>query len=358
MYVRIARVLALSTLVAGTLTAQPQTTAQAEQRSVKGAQVAIYNIAGRLRAVAGTGDAVVVEITRGGADASKLKVETGTIRGQETLRIIYPSDRIVYPDMRSRSRTSLNVRADGTFGDGDGMRSWGDDRDRVDVRSYGPGLEAFADLVVRVPKGQKIELYLAIGRVEVTNVEGDVVVDVSAADVDVTGTKGPLTLDTGSGRVSVRDVTGDLNIDAGSGGITLDRVKGASMRLDSGSGSVQATDVEMRDIEVDVGSGGMRMYRVKAPIVTAETGSGGITLEMLSDIERLRIETGSGGATIRVPANTSAEVEAETGSGGFQTDFEITTRRFGRNHISGRIGDGKGRISIEAGSGTVRLLKN
>jgi lia operon protein LiaG len=100
------------------------------------------------------------------------------------------------------------------------------------------------------------------------------------------------------------------------------------------------------------------MYRVKAPVVTAETGSGGITLEMLSQIDRMRIETGSGGATIRVPATTSAEVEAETGSGGFSTDFEITTRRMGRNHITGRIGDGKGRISIEAGSGTVRLLKN
>jgi lia operon protein LiaG len=54
----------------------------------------------------------------------------------------------------------------------------------------------------------------------------------------------------------------------------------------------------------------------------------------------------------------SAEIDAETGSGGFSTDFEVTTRRVGRNHISGRIGDGKGRISIEAGSGSVRLLKN
>ena len=67
---------------------------------------------------------------------------------------------------------------------------------------------------------------------------------------------------------------------------------------------------------------------------------------------------GSGGATIRVPATVSAEIDAETGSGGFSTDFEVVTRRLGRNHISGRIGDGKGRITIEAGSGTVRLLKN
>jgi lia operon protein LiaG len=342
----------LSTILAGPSLAQ-----QAEQRSVKGTEIAIYNIAGKVRAVPGTGDAVAVEITRGGADASKLKIETGAVRGRETLRVIYPSDRIIYPDFRGR--TSLSVRSDGTFSDGGSdWRDWDRDRDRVDIRPSGSGLEAWADLVVRVPKGQKIELYLAIGRVEVSNVEGDVVVDVSAADVDVSGTKGPLTLDTGSGRITVRDVTGDLNVDAGSGGISIDRVKGTSLRLDSGSGSVQASDIDVRDLEVDVGSGGLRMYRVKAPIVSAETGSGGITLEMLSEIERMNIETGSGGATIRVPATTSAEVEAETGSGGFQTDFEITTRRMSRNHVTGRIGDGKGRISIEAGSGTVRLLKN
>ena len=64
------------------------------------------------------------------------------------------------------------------------------------------------------------------------------------------------------------------------------------------------------------------------------------------------------GVTIRAPGTLGAEVEAETGSGGFQTDFEITTRRLSRNHFAGTIGSGKGRIRIESGSGSVRLLKN
>ena len=329
--------------------------AQTEQKTIRGSHVAIYNLAGRMRAVAGTGDAVVVEITRGGADAAKLRVETGTLRGREMLRIIYPSDRIVYPQMRAR--TSINVREDGTFNDGGDWREW-DDRDRVQIRDYGPGFEAHADLIVRIPKGQKIDLFLAVGRAEVNNVEGDIVVDVSAAEVDVAGVKGGLTLDTGSGRVAVRDVTGNLDIDTGSGGITIERVTGDVLRIDSGSGGVQTTDVTVREFVADVGSGGLRSYRMKARDITTETGSGGVHLELLSDIERLNVETGSGGATIRLPATLSAEVEAETGSGGFSTDFAITTRRFSRNHIQGTVGDGRGRIRIEAGSGTVRLLKN
>jgi lia operon protein LiaG len=345
---RLAGALALSVLLAADATAQ-------EQRTIKGSTVAIYNLAGRLQAVAGSGDAVTVEITRRGADAAKLRVETGTIGGRETLRIVYPADRIVYPDFR-RSRTSIDVRSDGTFGDG----GWNEsrDRDRVEIRGYGPGLEAFADLVVKIPKGQKIELHLAAGRTEVTNVEGEIMIDVAASEVDVSGVKGNVFLDAGSGRVAVRDVTGSLNVDAGSGGLSVDRVSGDVLRIDSGSGGVQASDITVREFTADVGSGGLRVYRMKAPQVAAEAGSGGITLELLADVERLNVETGSGGATIRLPATTNAEIDAETGSGGFSTDFEITTRRFSRNHVEGRIGEGKGRIRIEAGSGTVRLLKN
>jgi lia operon protein LiaG len=347
---RLAAVIVLSALIS------TPTLAQTEQRQVKGATVAIYNLAGRMRAIAGTGDAVLVEITRGGADAARLKVESGPIGGRETLRIVYPGDQIVYPDARSRSRSTVSVRSDGTFSDG----NWQEvrDRDRVDIRSSGSGLEAFADLVIRIPKGQRIELFLAVGRLDVSNIEGDLTVDVGAAEVDVTGVKGNLALDTGSGRVAVRDVTGNLNVDTGSGGVSLDRVTGDVLRIDSGSGGVQGNDITVRDFNADVGSGGLRFFRMKAPNVSANTGSGGITLELLSDIERLDVETGSGGATIRVPATLSAEVDAETGSGGFSTDFEITTRRMSRNHIVGRIGDGKGRVRIEAGSGSVRLLKN
>ena len=328
--------------------------AQAEQRSIRGGQVSIYNLAGQVRAMPGTGDAVTVEITRRGADRDKLRIEAGTLRGRETLRIVYPSDRVVYPELRNRTRITMRVREDGTFSDEGWTR---DSRDEVEIRASGSGLEAFADMVVRVPRGQKIDLYLGAGRVEVANVEGDILVDVGAAEVEISGTKGNLTLDPGSGRVAVRDATGTLNIDTGSGGVTIDRVKGDVLNIDSGSGGIQASDVDMRDLEADVGSGGLRFYRTKATNITVDAGTGGVNLELLSNVENLEVETGSGGATIRLPATVGAELEAETGSGGFSTDFEITTRRVSRNHVVGRIGDGKGRIRLEAGSGSIRLLK-
>ena len=330
--------------------------AQGEQRTIRGPDVAIYNLAGAVRAMPGTGDAVTVEIVRRGADASRLRIESGQLGGRETLRIVYPSDRIVYRDGREGMRTSVSVREDGTFSDGN-WSSRDRDRDRVEIRGSGSGLEAHADLTIRVPRGQKVALFLAVGRAEVTNVEGDILVDVGAAEVEVSGTKGSLALDTGSGHVSVRDVTGNVDLDTGSGGLTVDRVKGDVLTIDSGSGGVRGSDIEVRELSAEAGSGGLRLMNVKATRVTAESGSGGVELAFASNVETLDVETGSGGATVRLPATLSAEIEAETGSGGFSTDFEIVTRRVSRNHVIGRIGDGKGRVRLEAGSGTIRLLK-
>ena len=58
-----------------------------------------------------------------------------------------------------------------------------------------------------------------------------------------------------------------------------------------------------------------------------------------------------------VPASLGAEVEIETSSGDIETDFPLQITQHARDHMVGTIGDGKGTIAIETGSGGVRLLK-
>src|SRR5262245_65108230 len=92
-------------------------TAQTERRTLSGDRVSIYNIAGRLRVQPGGGSTVVVDVTRSGRDANQLSLRTGDIRGIASLRVVYPSDRIVYPKLGLRSDTELQVKPDGTFDD-------------------------------------------------------------------------------------------------------------------------------------------------------------------------------------------------------------------------------------------------
>jgi lia operon protein LiaG len=349
---RSVRLLPLFALLVSGATAGAQAT---DRRTVAGNAVAIYNLAGQVRVEGGDGSDVVVEVRRGGADGGRLRIETGARREWQTLRVIYPADRIVYPRLGGwGSRTTVRVDDQGYFDDHD-WRPGG--RDRVEIRGSGSGLEAWADLRIVVPRGKRIALHLAAGDATVSNVDGDISVDVSAATITTERTRGQLTLDTGSGSVRVTDAQGPVNLDTGSGSVTVSDVRGAELRMDTGSGSIAARNIEVATLTADVGSGGIRLSGVKASRISLDTGSGGTEIELLTDVEDLNVDAGSGPVSIRLPAGVGAEVEIETGSGGIETDFPIQVSRWERNYLRGRLGDGRGRIRIESGSGRVRLLR-
>ena len=328
-----------------------------ERRTLSGNDVAVYNIAGVMRVEGGTGSDVTVEITRGGGDGSRLTIATGPVRGRETLRVMHPDRRIIYRRGESGrwggSRTSLYVDDDGTFNDG---RS--DDGRKVDIVGSGDGLDAYADIRVVVPKGKRVAVFLGVGEAKVENVDGELVVDVSAASVTANRTRGKLFLDTGSGEVTVTDAQGDVELDTGSGSVDVTNVRGESLRMDTGSGRLRATDVAVNDLDLDTGSGGVRLARVQAKRISLDTGSGSVELDLRSDVESLRIDSGSGGVTLGIPEGLGAEIKIDTGSGGIDTDIPIQVKRTERNYLSGTIGDGKGEIIIETGSGGVRLRRS
>ena len=354
---------------AALLVINSQAPAQTERRVLSGDRVAIYNLAGKLRVEAGSGSDVVVEVMRGGRDGDRLRLEEGTIRGYETLRIVYPSERIVYPELGRNNRNTITVRDDGTWGNelsrgerGDrGNRESRDpsdrERNRVEISSSGSGLEAYADLRVLVPRGQRVVIHNAAGDARITMVDADLAVEVASSTISAERTRGRLSLDTGSGSVSVTDAQGDVDLDTGSGGVTISGVKGGNLRMDTGSGSIRGGDIDVSELKADVGSGGVHLERVRASQVDIDAGSGGTELELLSSIDQLKVDAGSGGVTVRLPASLSANVDLETGSGGIDTDFSVQVTKFEQHHIVGRIGDGRGRIKIEAGSGQVRLLR-
>jgi DUF4097 and DUF4098 domain-containing protein YvlB len=327
---------------------------QTDHRSLSGERVAVYNLAGRVRVQAATGTQVTVDVTRGGHDASKLRIETGEVRGWQTVRVVYASDRIVYSDMRSRGRTQMHVNSDGTFDDDRDS----DDRGRVEIRSSGDGLEAHADVVIGVPKGQRLAVHWGVGDATVSNVDGDIRVGVAAANVTSEHTRGRLLLDTGSGTVSVTDANGEVKLDTGSGSVNIDGVHGETLDVDTGSGSVRGGGIDTKMLKVDVGSGGLSLEHISTPRVRVDAGSGRTDLGFSKPVEDLSVDAGSGGVTIRLPATQGADVDIETGSGGIDSDFAVQTSRLSRDHLRGQIGDGRGRIKIESGSGGIRLIKN
>lgn len=322
-----------------------------EVHRLAGAEVAIYNLAGSTRVVRGAGSDVVVRITRGGSDAARLEVETGLLGGEQTLRVVYPGDQVVYPEMGRGSSSSVRVRDDGTF--------WGEGRSgsTVEIRGSGRGVEAWADLVVEVPAGKEVAVHVAAGRMDARGVQADLSLHTGTGSVDAADITGDLDVDTGSGSATVTGVRGSVNVDTGSGSVTVRDVQGDEVSIDTGSGGVTGGGVTARSVSVDTGSGSIDLDGVSAPEISMDTGSGSVELTLLRDVDALDVDTGSGSVTIRAPEDLGGMVDLSTGSGGIDMDFAVQVRSVRRDEVRGTLGDGRGTIRIETGSGGIRLLK-
>jgi hypothetical protein len=325
--------------------------AQTENRYTLGGQeVAVYNLIGQATVLPGKGPEVEVAVTIGGPDGSELKVETGEVGGRQTLRVIYPGTKFLYKELGRGSSTQFRVKDDGTFGDGlSGGRS-------VKISGSGSGLEAHADLTIYVPAGKTLRVHQAVGEVSASDVEGGLWIDTAAASVSAEGIRGSLGIDVGSGSVDVQGADGDVSVDTGSGNIDAGEIRATRVVLETGSGRVTGDGITTTHLAVSTGSGSIDLNGIRSEEVKMDTGSGSVSIVLDSDVESLAIDTGSGGVRVGVPSMLGAEVRVETGSGEIEIDVPHEAAKHHENFFSGRIGDGRGEIKIDTGSGGVEIV--
>ncbi len=343
-------VLAWMSLLAVTACASPAV----ERYVVDGDRIEVSNLAGAVRVVAGNGPSSEVFLVRGGRDGSRLRVFRTVEGGVTHLHVIYPERRIVYRNMRGHGSTHLTVGTDGCLAHRHAGPFSGH---RVSISSGGFGMEAWADLEIRVPGGRAPTVRLGAGEIEARGLDGKVDLDVGNGPVTVQDTRGTLTVDTGSGSVRLAGHEGELSVDTGSGAVEIAKVHGGSVRLDTGSGHVSGADVAADQLVVDTGSGGVEMDGVRAQEISVDTGSGSVRIALEESPNRMKVDTGSGGVTILAPENLGAVVDLSSGSGGTDTDFTISGLRHDHGELHGTIGDGRGRIVVDVGSGGVSLRR-
>ena len=179
--------------------------AQSVDHRTLSSPAAIYNIAGTIHVVRGTGSDITIDVTRGGRDADKLSIATGLVGDRQTFRVLYPSDRIVYPRPKehaaaagapsSRSMTTARGTAT-TIGAGAASPSSG----------TATGWKRMRISPCTCLRGARLALYLAAGDASVSRcTDGDLLADVDEASITIDHTHGALDLDTGSGDLIVRD---------------------------------------------------------------------------------------------------------------------------------------------------------
>ena len=367
--VHVASRFAITTVVvAATFWPQSASYAQSpEHITLSGTNVAVYNLVGRL-SVKGGGSSIIATVTRRGRDAEKLEVGTIIVDGRTALRVGYPAARVTIPDVRGQqTRTEISVRDDGSFGNrydaGSNNKQarrrgfkFAEGR-RVQISDERGGLEAAADIELQVPSGVSLRLHLAVGEVDIRNVGGDIAVDVSSATASFTDVQGTLSLDSGSGGVALTNVTGLLSLDTGSGDVVARNVTSPGLIVDSGSGTVTVEGCACRKVSIETGSGDLNVSGMTTDSLALDTGSGNVAMRLGNNPRLITIDTGSGNVTLTVPANFGATLDIDTGSGGVTSDFPIQLTSKSRDQLRGRIGNGIGRVIVDTGSGSVRILK-
>lgn len=170
--------------------------------------------------------------------------------------------------------------------------------------------------------------------------ESAVKIGVVSADATVSGI---------SGEVSVHGVRGATTLVGLAGRITANTV----------SGDVDAQEVA-GELKVNTVSGGLTVVAGTADKVQVNTVSGGVTLDLDNETPTdIRIATVSGPVGIRLPSLADTLVEAGTSSGDITSTFDELTvaGTWGAKRLTGRLGDGNGKLQVTTVSGAVTVLR-
>jgi DUF4097 and DUF4098 domain-containing protein YvlB len=235
---------------------------------------------------------------------------------------------VVHGDVRSRGRHSSTIAFDvvsegnvvaicARWADGPACTTHGlhDDSDENE------GESASADFTVQLPRGVRLDAGTGNGR------------------VDISGTGSDVGASSGNGAVRVSGATGTVTASSGNGEVIVEGAGGA--------------------VSASTGNGVVRAYTNAGP-VNASTGNGDIDVRMqtLTGRSDMTFSTGNGEVTVAVPANYSADVDAETGHGTIRSDFPMqVSGRIDPSRLHAVIGAGGGRLKLTSGNGDLVLRK-
>ncbi|GAA0917834.1 DUF4097 family beta strand repeat-containing protein [Streptomyces thermoalcalitolerans] len=185
------------------------------------------------------------------------------------------------------------------------------------------GWQRSAVVSVAVPSSTRVELGVVGAAAMVSGIDGRTVVKGVSGDTTLVRLTGPVRADTVSGSVEAQALSGPLRFNSVSGDLTVVDGAGSSVRADSVSGSM-IVDLDPAGSPTDVS-----------------------------------LTSVSGEIAIRLPHPADARVEANTASGAVSNAFEDlkVTGQWGAKRITGRLGEGNGRLKATTVSGSIALLR-
>ncbi|HEY5728531.1 MAG TPA: DUF4097 family beta strand repeat-containing protein [Anaerolineales bacterium] len=174
------------------------------------------------------------------------------------------------------------------------------------------------DFVVTVPFETGVEVDAAFGELNVSGIQGDVIVENNFGNITIDKVDGKLDANTSSGKIeatSIKAGAKDIDIFSGFGRVTLEQVSGANINVRSQSGNIELENVRAtKEMYLSTDFGKLEFKTGSADTLEAKTNSGSIELASVTVKGQLTIRDDFGDVTLEQVKAASYDVESNSGS--------------------------------------------
>ncbi len=209
--------------------------------------------------------------------------------------------------------------------------------------------------------GENVELKSGSGEIKADNIQGLKSVQTSFGSITCNNVSGnDARLKTNSGKIILTKASfSNCDVDTSFGSIISTDLKADSVKLKSGSGSIKVEGASANTTNIHTSFGRITCRRITSADLTAGSNSGNIDI-LCSDSTPAEINanvtTSFGSIDFVAPPGFSGQVELATNFGSINTNLPITiTGEVSKKKLTGKIGDGKGKLHLETKSGSIKI---
>ena len=180
-----------------------------------------------------------------------------------------------------------------------------------------------------------VKAVTSTGNIRVDKVTGDVDAKTATGEIQIHRVDGLVKAVTSTGKINVDEVSGDVDAKTSTGEIQIHKVNGFVKAVTS-CGKIEITGV-----------GG---------VSEARTDTGEISVEVPAIRDNLEIRSSNGSITVFLSPEIAAQLEVSTSNGNITyKDLPLTVTELSKHKLTGRLGEGGGRINIKTSTGSINL---
>lgn len=188
-------------------------------------------------------------------------------------------------------------------------------------------------LHLELPKGIDLSLHTSSAAVRAETLEQDEILIAtlsSGMELGAVTAEGSVDLSSGSGAIQAESVTAeDIRCASASGSVQMGTAAAGTLAVETASGAVRLGDVSGETVDISTGSGSVELTLTEAPTAAIRTASGTVGLKLAPEGALVAFTTGSGRLRTTLPYVQEGDLYA--------------------------FGDGQDRITVETGSGGLRI---